>query len=213
MSTITTEHDTKKAGSQVVKQVKNPLLSSLLYPTMQALDEEYLDVDAQFGGVDQRKIFTFAMKHMPMLGYKKRIYLMNPMIPGLNNDKMSSSDIYSKIDFSDSYKSIKQKVSKCFCEEGNKENGLMHLMKLIIFPIMEIKNNKVVVKRRDMDSLFMDSYEMFEEHFVRKDIHPADLKVCVAEYLNSIVEPVRCEMEKDKELWMQAYPASSNKNK
>jgi len=29
---------------------------------LQALDEEYLKVDAQFGGVDQRKIFTFAEK-------------------------------------------------------------------------------------------------------------------------------------------------------
>ena len=29
---------------------------------IQALDEEYLGVDAQFGGVDQRKIFTFAEK-------------------------------------------------------------------------------------------------------------------------------------------------------
>ena len=29
---------------------------------VQALDEEYLKVDAQFGGVDQRKIFTFAEK-------------------------------------------------------------------------------------------------------------------------------------------------------
>ena len=28
----------------------------------QALDEEYLKVDAQFGGVDQRKIFTYAEK-------------------------------------------------------------------------------------------------------------------------------------------------------
>ena len=28
----------------------------------QALDEEDLKVDAQFGGVDQRKIFTFAEK-------------------------------------------------------------------------------------------------------------------------------------------------------
>jgi tyrosyl-tRNA synthetase len=27
---------------------------------IKALDEEYLKVDAQFGGVDQRKIFTFA---------------------------------------------------------------------------------------------------------------------------------------------------------
>lgn len=29
---------------------------------LQALDEHYLDVDAQFGGVDQRKIFMFAEK-------------------------------------------------------------------------------------------------------------------------------------------------------
>ena len=29
---------------------------------VQALDEEYLGVDAQFGGIDQRKIFTFAEK-------------------------------------------------------------------------------------------------------------------------------------------------------
>lgn len=76
------QHDAQKAGAEVVKQVKNPLLSGLLYPCLQvcdddvqqacvlnwlltlskALDEEYLKVDAQFGGVDQRKIFTFAEK-------------------------------------------------------------------------------------------------------------------------------------------------------
>ena len=42
--------------------VKNyPFYISLFY-IQQALDEEYLKVDAQFGGVDQRKIFTFAEK-------------------------------------------------------------------------------------------------------------------------------------------------------
>jgi len=48
-------------------------------PGLQALDEEYLHVDAQFGGVDQRKIFTFGEKYLPQLGYAKRIHLMNPM--------------------------------------------------------------------------------------------------------------------------------------
>jgi tyrosyl-tRNA synthetase len=47
-------------------------MSSLLYPILQALDEEYLGVDIQFGGVDQRKIFTFAREHLPKLGYKRR---------------------------------------------------------------------------------------------------------------------------------------------
>lgn len=68
LSSFVTEHDAKKAGAEVVKQVDHPLLSGLLYPGLQALDEEYLKCDAQFGGVDQRKIFTFAEKQMPNLG-------------------------------------------------------------------------------------------------------------------------------------------------
>ena len=50
---LVTEHDAKKAGAEVVKQVESPLLSGLLYPGLQALDEEYLGVDFQFGGIDQ----------------------------------------------------------------------------------------------------------------------------------------------------------------
>lgn len=83
LTSVVTEHDAKKAGAEVVKQVANPLLSGLLYPGLQALDEEYLKIDAQFGGVDQRKIFTFAEKYLPILGFKKRIHLMNPMSKNL----------------------------------------------------------------------------------------------------------------------------------
>lgn len=54
-------------------------ISSLCFEGLQALDEEYLKCDAQFGGVDQRKIFTLAEKYLPQLGYAKRIHLMNPM--------------------------------------------------------------------------------------------------------------------------------------
>jgi len=48
-----TEHDAKKAGVEVIKQVESPILSGLLYPGLQALDGQYLDVDFQFGGADQ----------------------------------------------------------------------------------------------------------------------------------------------------------------
>lgn len=53
LCSMVTEHDAKKAGAEVVKQVSSPLLSGLIYPGLQALDEQYLDVDFQFGGVDQ----------------------------------------------------------------------------------------------------------------------------------------------------------------
>ncbi len=59
-------------------------------------------MDVQFGGVDQRKIFTFAEKYMPALGYRKRVHLMNPMVPGLTQGgKMSSSEEAGKIDLLD----------------------------------------------------------------------------------------------------------------
>jgi tyrosyl-tRNA synthetase len=53
LASITSLHDASKAGAEVVKQSDSPYLSSLLYPGMQALDEQYLGVDFQFGGVDQ----------------------------------------------------------------------------------------------------------------------------------------------------------------
>jgi tyrosyl-tRNA synthetase len=53
LAATVTEHDAKKAGAEVVKQVESPLLSGLLYPGLQALDEQYLGCDFQFGGVDQ----------------------------------------------------------------------------------------------------------------------------------------------------------------
>jgi len=54
LSSVVTEHDAKRAGAEVVKQVENATMSGLIYPLMQSLDEQFLVSDEQFGGVDQR---------------------------------------------------------------------------------------------------------------------------------------------------------------
>ena len=56
---MTTERNAKKAGAEVIKQVESPLLSGMLYPLLQALDEQYLGVDAQFGGKTNNLLFLF----------------------------------------------------------------------------------------------------------------------------------------------------------
>lgn len=56
MSTFNSINDCKRAASEVVKFGDNPKLAGLIYPIMQALDEVYLGVDVQYGGIDQRKI-------------------------------------------------------------------------------------------------------------------------------------------------------------
>lgn len=105
LSSCITEHEARRAGAEVVKQTSNPPISGLLYPILQVvsmtdccitiecandaqLDEQYLDVDAQFGGefqsrgakclckligigVDQRKLFIAAKEWLPRLGYRE----------------------------------------------------------------------------------------------------------------------------------------------
>lgn len=53
MRAIVSDHEARRAGTEVVKQAEHSKLSSLSYPGMQALDEQHLGVDVQFGGVDQ----------------------------------------------------------------------------------------------------------------------------------------------------------------
>lgn len=165
LTSLVTEHDAKKAGAEVVKQVDHPLISGLLYPGLQALDEEYLKCDAQFGGVDQRKIFTFAEKYLPALGYAKRIHFMNPMVPGLTGGKMSSSEEESKIDLLDPPEVIKRKLKKAFCEPGNiEDNGILAFVKHVILPLNA--NQFRVIRKPDFGGpIIYTTYSDIEKDF------------------------------------------------
>lgn len=203
ISALASVRDTKKAGAEVVKQLENPKMSPLLYPILQALDEQYLDVDAQFGGVDQRKIFMFAREFLPNIGYEKRIHLMNPMIPGLTGDKMSSSDINSKIDLLDDEKSVNKKMNKAFCEEGIVEgNGVLAFVENVIFPIKQDLNEEFVIERPEKfgGNLSFKSYEDLEKAFVEKELHPMDLKQAVGKEINTLLTPIRNAFNKDKKI-------------
>jgi tyrosyl-tRNA synthetase len=210
---LVTEHDAKKAGAEVVKQVASPLLSGLLYPGMQALDEEYLKVDAQFGGVDQRKIFMLAEKYLPRLGYAKRSHLMNPMVPGLTGSKMSASDPDSKIDFLDSAKDIKKKINKAFCEEGNiEDNGILAFVKNVYFPLKSLNGQTPTFTALRPEqyggNMVFDTFEALEKDFADKKVHPGDLKAGVIAAINELLDPIRTAFEQPefKKLSELAYP-------
>merc|ERR1712018_897353 len=215
LASLVTEHDAKKAGAEVVKQVQHPLLSGLLYPGLQALDEEYLGCDAQFGGVDQRKIFTFAEKYLPALGYEKRAHLMNPMVPGLQGTKMSSSDADSKIDLLDTPAALKKKLKKAFCEPGNiSDNGILSFCKYVIFPVV-LKNEGFVIERKEEfgGNINYEKFEDLESAFAKEEVHPGDLKNAVEMYLNRLLDPVRRKFDTPelKALTSKAYPSNEGK--
>ncbi|VVC88177.1 tyrosine--tRNA ligase, cytoplasmic [Leptidea sinapis] len=213
MSSVITEHDAKKAGAEVVKQVDHPLLSGLLYPCLQALDEEYLKVDAQFGGVDQRKIFTMSEKYLPQLNYAKRIHLMNPMVPGLTGGKMSASEEDSKIDLLDNPSNVKKKLKKAFCEPGNiTDNGVLSFTKHVIFSLMKEGETFKIIRADDHGgNVEFTKFEDLENAFAKEEIHPGDLKASVEQAINKLLAPIQ-EIFKDpklQELAKKAYPLPS----
>lgn len=208
LANITGILSAQKASSEVVKQTSNPLLTSLMYPLMQALDEQYLDVDIQFGGIDQRKIFVYAREHMPLIGYSRKIHLMNPMIGGLSTVatggekiKMSSSDKDGKLDLLFTPKEIQKLVSKTYCLPGEiKDNTPLNLVKTLLFPILHDQKSSFVIDRPEKFGGKLEYYDFqsLEAAFVDQKLHPADLKLGITSLLVKLTEPVRVRFSSEE---------------
>jgi len=208
MASIASLHDCNKAASEVIRQSGSPKLGGFIYPIMQALDEEYLGVDAQYGGVDQRKILMFARQYLPKLEYKSRIEIMTPMIPGLSGGKMSSSIGSSKIDLLDGEKVVHDKLRSAYCKAGDvKDNGVLAFVEHVIFVLKEDRKEAFVINRDKKfgGDLKYKKYKDLEKDFVAKKLHPLDLKNAVAREIDLLLKPVRKVMESKKKLIEEAY--------
>ncbi|PGH06914.1 tyrosine-tRNA ligase [Helicocarpus griseus UAMH5409] len=216
LSSVVTEHDAKKAGAEVVKQVDNAPLSGLIYPLMQALDEEHLDVDVQFGGVDQRKIFALALDTLPRVGYKERAHLMNPMVPGLAGGKMSASDPDSKVDILDTPEVVKKKLKKAFAVPRETEgNGIVSFVEYVLLPVSALERDddkgRFVVGRREEEGgdMVYEDIEVLKRDYREDKLTPQLLKAAVTIALNKLLEPVQAAFQANKD-WQEveklAYP-------
>ena len=210
ISALVNTRDTQKAGADVVKQTKTPKMSGLLYPILQSLDEEYLGVDAQYGGMDQRKIFMFAGENLQKIGYKKRIHLLSYLIPGLGKEgKMSSSEPNSKIELDDDAKTIKKKINKAFCIDGVVQgNGLLAILEFIIFPKLDMDGKKFIINRPEQygGKIVYSNYNDVEKDFSENKLSSIDLKQGIGEELVKFLKPLKKILDKNKKLEKQAYP-------
>lgn len=208
ISSLASMHDLNKAASEVVKLGNNPKLSGLIYPIMQALDEQYLGVDVQYGGVDQRKILMFAREYLPKIGYNRRVEVMIPMIPGLTGEKMSASDEKSKIDILDDEKSVRSKIQGAECIPGNSKNSILSFVKYVLMTVKKDNNEKFIVKRSKEHggSISYQNYEEIEKDFLEKKLHPLDLKNTVADEIINILKPIQEHRKELEKLSKLAYP-------
>ncbi|KIE01467.1 tyrosyl-tRNA synthetase, partial [Metarhizium majus ARSEF 297] len=221
LSSFVSEHDAKRAGAEVVKQTANAPMSGLLYPVLQVLDEQYLDVDAQFGGLDQRKLFAAAKEWLPKIGYKQRAHLLNPMVPGLQGGKMSSSDQDSKIDLLDAPEVVSKKIKKAVAApQVVEENGVLAFVEFVLLPASGLKNGKrsfTVDRERDgLEPLVYDNIAQMQEDYKNDVLNPQLLKPAVAKALNELLAPMQTAYQASKdwqEVALKAYPPPPKKEK
>ncbi|KAK1835294.1 hypothetical protein QBC39DRAFT_340996 [Podospora conica] len=220
LCSVVSEHDAKKAGAEVVKQSDNAPLSGLLYPILQVLDEEYLKVDAQFGGVDQRKLFAAAKDWLPRLGYKERAHLMNPMVPGLQGSKMSSSDPDSKIDLLDAPEVVTKKIKKAEAAPKVAEgNGLLSFTEFVLLPAASLSGSGEFIVERERDGLeplvYKDAAQM-KSDYENDILSPQLLKPAITKALNALLAPIQAAFQASKEwqeITLKAYPPEEKKKK
>ncbi|MEM3227535.1 MAG: tyrosine--tRNA ligase [Candidatus Micrarchaeaceae archaeon] len=207
LSTLSTVKSALHAASEVTR-MKNPKVSELIYPIMQALDEQYLGVDMQLGGVDQRHILTFAREYMPKIGYSKRIELMMPLLPSLKGPgvKMSSSLPGTIIKINASEKEIFESVNNAYCPLGSVvENPIVEIASLLILP----NEGKLLVERERKfgGDIEISTPQQLKELYAKKLLHPADLKKAVAGYLVKRLKKAREYFESNEDLLRRLGPS------
>lgn len=207
LASTTTISRATRAASEVTR-MKEPKVSELIYPIMQSLDEQYLDVDIQIGGTDQRHIFAFARECLPTLGYERRIEVMTQIMVSLqkSGSKMSASMPESHIKVYEPEESILKKIRNAYAPVGIVEgNALLQIARFLVFS----SGNNIKVKRDQKfgGDIEFSSYDELERAYTSEKLHPADLKECIAKNLIDKFKRVRTYFESHRDILEDLGPA------
>jgi len=207
---ISLERDKRAITIMGRKQGEKLSVGQLFYPTMQVTDIFYLGVDICQLGMDQRRANMLARDVAEKLKWKKPVAVHHHILLGLQGlrkkstqeetliaSKMSKSDPKSCIYMHDSYEELKKKINRAFCPEKQEEgNPLLEYCKYIIFK--KVKSMKIERPLKFGGDVEYASYNELRDDFVAGKLHPADLKIGVANELEKMIKPVREYFEKNK---------------
>lgn len=197
LASVTTLNRAQRAVAEL-QSGDTPTVSHLIYPLMQALDIEYLNVDLAVGGMDQRKVHMLARDTLPEVGYDPRPCLHTPILADLDTGKgkMSASE-GTTISIADSTTDLEQKIEGAFCPPSrnpgaDRENPILQLFEYYVFPRVDT----VTVTRPEKyggDQTY-ERYEALADALVDGDLHPEDAKTAAATYLDELIAPARQQL-------------------
>jgi tyrosyl-tRNA synthetase len=189
LARITTLNRARRSMDEVSRRKRDPMVSQMIYPLMQALDIAHLSIDLAVGGMDQRKIHMLARENLPKLGYSAPICLHTPILLGLDGEKMSSSK-GNYVSVKDNAGEVEKKVMKALCPLKQVEkNPVIQIMQYLVLP----RFKKVLVERAKKfgGDVEYETFNSLASDYTAGKLHPADLKKAAAKYLNKILESTR----------------------
>jgi len=192
-------------------------VSDLFYTPMQVADIFHLEAHICQLGMDQRKANVVAREIGPKLGFYKPVCVHHHILQGLSapagwdtsagedrktrmiyGAKMSKSRPESAIFIFDSPEEINEKIRKAFAPPKEIEyNPVLDIVKYIVFR----ERDQLVVSRSSKfgGDVTYGSYEEVERAYSAGQLHPADLKVAVADFLIERLRPAREYFSRNKE--------------
>lgn len=195
LSTSSTLNRARRSMDMIARRAENPNVAQVLYPLMQAVDIDWLDVDVAVGGIDQRKVHMIAREKLPDIGSSKAVFVHTPLLTGLSGGgrKMSSSE-RNYVALDDPPSEIRDKIEGAYCPPEQVEGNPVvdYAMKLVLPRLggLEVDRPEKYggYLKIEGEGELVDAYESGE-------LHPADLKAAVSEALIEIFAPVRGRVE------------------
>jgi len=192
-------------------------VSDLFYTPMQVADIFHLDAKICQLGMDQRKANVVAREIGPKLGFYKPVCVHHHILQGLeappgwdpsagverrrrmiHGAKMSKSKPESAIFIFDSPEVISEKIRKAFAPPKETEfNPVLDIVRYIIF--RERKELTISRSSKFGGDATYGSYEEVKQAYSSGQLHPADLKSSVVDFLVERLRPVREFFSRDKE--------------
>ncbi|MEM5798718.1 MAG: tyrosine--tRNA ligase [Candidatus Aenigmatarchaeota archaeon] len=190
-------------------------VAQYFYPMMQVADIFHLDVDICQLGLDQRRANVLAREIAEKIGWKKPVIVSHHMLMGLEgrkepegfdsdtkrdieiSSKMSKSKPQTCIFVHDSKDAIRKKIAAAYCPPKEIENNpILDYCKHIIFKTFK----DMEIKRRPEygGDVVYANYSQLEADYRQGKLHPLDLKMATADYLEILIKPIREHFEKNK---------------
>lgn len=204
------------------KFIKTLSFSQLLYVPMQVADIFALNVNLAHGGIDQRKAHVIAIEVGEKIRKWKPVAIHHHLLMGIHltdeqrrklveakrtgnrqlfedtiiETKMSKSKPETCIFIHDSEEEIKRKMKKAICPWGETEaNPVWDIIENLIK--REVESFQIINEKTGKE-LTYENFEDLKRAWIKKQIHPLDLKNWVADWLIRKLRPARKFFSKTK---------------